>query len=210
MKKSHTILLLSLLLIGSTAKAQFNKPLQSPRNRVNSNEARYNIGLVGGLTTTQWFHFGGTETNYRHSMNISPVAGLYIERMLTNGNSIGLEGLYAMRNTQMSYDVANLPVAINESKDFYRQLDVDYQEVDVQVPFTHYFGRRNLRPFVYAAPRVSIPLSGQMIWQKKEILDYGTPDQHYSETGATIDTVEMNAQNTRQFNVGLVVGGGFL
>ena len=37
-----------------------------------------------------------------------------------------------------------------------------------------------------------------------------TPDQHFSEEGASIDTVEMTAQNTRQFNVGLVAGLGVL
>ena len=63
---------------------------------------------------------------------------------------------------------------------------------------------------MYVAPRVSIPLSGKMVWQKKEILGYGSENQHYSETGNSIDTEEFNAQNTRQFNVGLVLGAGVL
>ena len=49
MKKSHFIILLSLLLMGTTANAQFNKPLQSSSNRVNPNEAKYNIGLIGAM-----------------------------------------------------------------------------------------------------------------------------------------------------------------
>ena len=214
MKKVPFILLLTLLFIGSAANAQFNKPLQSARSHVNSNEAQYNIGLTGGLTTTHWFHFGGTKTSYDQPFNFGITGGLVVEKMLNRNTSIALEGLYAMRNTQLSYEVLNFPVSLGmgpeHNKDFYRQLDIDYQEVDIQVPLTRYLSNGIIRPFVYVAPRVSIPLSGKMVWQKKEILGYGSENQHYSETGNSIDTVEFNAQNTRQFNVGLVLGAGVL
>lgn len=206
MKKPISILLIAFLFIGSTAQAQFRKPLQS-YNRTSTTEARYNLGITGGLTSTYWLHFGGTKTQYQHPFNYGPVAGLVLERMLNNSNSIAIEGLYAMRNTKLNYDVINFPVAINENKDFYRQLTVDYQEVNVQVPLTHYLSQGKIRPYVFVAPRVSVPLSGKMVWQKQEILEYGTENQHYSEN-VTIDTVEMNAQNTRQWNVGLVAGVG--
>ena len=210
MKKPSIITLIFFLTIGITAQAQFNKPLQSARSRVNSNEAIYNIGLEGGLTSTYWVHFGGTRTPYKDPFNIGITGGLIVEKMLNGNNSIAVEGLYAMRNTQLNYEVLNFPVAINENKDYYRQYNADYQEVDIQVPLTHYLSKGVIRPFVYVAPRVSIPLSGKMVWQKKEILEYGTENQHFSEAGATIDTVEFNAQNTRQFNVGLVLGAGLL
>ena len=210
MKKSTIIFLFTLLLLGSTAHAQFRKPLQSASNRVNSMEARYNIGLIGGVTSTYWVHFGGTKTPYSEPFNIGLTGGLAIERMINSTTSIGLEGYYTMRKMQLNYDVLNFPVALNENKDFYRQYDVDYQEINVQIPLTYYFSKSNIRPYVFVAPRASIPLSGKMIWQKKEILNYGTEDQHFSETGATIDTVEMTAQNTRQWNVGLVAGAGVM
>ncbi|MBQ8959001.1 MAG: PorT family protein [Bacteroidales bacterium] len=210
MKKSNIIILLALLLMGTAAHAQFNKPLQSSSNRVNPNEAKYNIGLIGGVTMTQWVHFGGTKTPYNYKFNFGPTAGLTVERMLNKSTSVSLEGLFAMRNTQLNYDVVNFPVALNQNKDYYRQYDVDYQEVNVQVPITFYLSNGNIRPYVFVGPRFSLPLSGKMIWQKKEILNYGTPEQQYSETGATIDTVEMNAQNLRSWNVGLVAGAGVL
>ena len=177
---------------------------------MNSNEAKYNIGIEGGLTSTYWVHFGGTKTPYKAPFNFGITGGLIVERMLNGNTSIALEGLYAMRNTHLNYEVLNFPVAINENKDFYRQFDADYQEVNVQIPLTHYLSKGTIRPFVYVAPRVSIPLSGKMVWQKKEILNYGTENQQYNENGVTIDTVEFNAQNTRQFNVGLVLGAGVL
>jgi len=213
MKKAY-FLILAALLIGTTVQAQYNKALPSSRSQFYSNEAKYNIGLIGGATMTQWLHIGGTKTQYHHPLNFGIVGGLTLERKLQSNLSVGIEGLYAMRNTHLNYEVLNFPVSLGSgpehNKDFYRQLDVTYQEVNVQIPVTYYMGQGNIRPFVYAALRASLPLSGKEIWQKKEILNYGTPDQHYSETGATIDTVEMTAQNMRPWNVGLVAGVGVL
>lgn len=207
MKKLSLILFLSLLLAGNTATAQFRKPLQS-RNTIGSTEARYNIGITGGLTTTYWFHFAGTGTKYHQPFNFGPIGGLVVERMFNSNSSIAVEGLFAMRNTHLDYNVLNFPVAINVNKDFYRQYDVDYMEVAVQVPLTYYFSQGNLRPYVFVAPRFTLPLSGSIEWQKKEIIGYGTENQHYSEEGAVDETVEMSGQNMRRWNVGLVAGAG--
>ena len=208
MKKAYFLILAVLLLVGGTAKAQFNKPLLSSNNRNYSSEARYNVGIIAGATTTHWLHFGGTKTPYNQTLNLGLTGGIVVERILNRSTSIGLEGLYAMRNTQLSYEVINFPTALNQSKDFYRQFNADYQEVNVQVPLTYYFGQANsnIRPYVFVAPRVTVPLGGKLIWQKQEILNYGTEEQQYG--AATIDTVEMTAQNTRQWNVGLVLGTG--
>ena len=209
MKKSIAILTL-LFIFGHFAQAQFRKPLTSASSKVNSSEALYNVGFFCGLTSTYWLHFGGTETKYNQPFNFGLVGGLAVERMLNSSTSVSLEGFYAMRNLQLNYDILNFPIAINQNKDYYRQFDVDYQEVDVQAILTRYLSRGTLRPYVFVGPRFILPLSGKMIWQKKEILDYGTPEQHFSETGVTVDTVEMTAQNTRKFNVGLVAGVGLL
>ena len=211
MKKAYFLTLAIALLFGGTAKAQFNKPLLSSRT-FTSSEAKYNVGIIGGATSTYWLHFGGTKTPYHLPFNFGLTGGIVVERMINKDLSVGIEGLYAMRNTGLNYDVLNFPVSMGlgpeHNKDFYRQLDVDYQEVNVQIPLTYYFGQANsnLRPYIFAAPRVIVPLSGKLIWQKKEILNYGTPDQQYIDS--SVDTVEMNAQNTRQWNVGLVLGAG--
>ena len=210
MKKSTIIILVTLLFIGGTAKAQFRKPLQSASNRVNSSEAKYNIGLSGGLTSTYWVHFGGTKTQYNAPFNFGLIGGLTLERMINGNTSVSLEGYYAMRKTQLNYDVINFPVALNENKDFYRQFDAEYQEVDVQAILTYYLSKGNLRPYVFVGPRVSVPLNGTSVWTKQEILNYGTPEQQISETGGSIDPVTFNGQNARQFNVGLVAGVGLL
>lgn len=199
-----------LFLFGHFAQAQFRKPLQSANSKVNSSEALYNIGLTGGITSTYWLHFGGTHTKYKQPFNLGYTGGLIVERMINGSNSVSLEGYAAKRNVQLNYEIPNFPVAINQNKDYYRQFDASFLEIDVQAILTHYLSKGVLRPYVFAGPRVSVPFMGHMLWQKKEILEYGTPNQHFSETGATIDTVTMNAQNTRQFNVGLVAGVGIL
>lgn len=209
MKKASLILFSALLLIGNTAIAQgrFRKPLQS-QNTIGANEARYNIGITGGLTTTHWLHFGGTKTKYHQPFNFGPIAGLTVERMFNSNSSIAVEGLFAMRNTHLDYNVLNFPVAINVNKDYYRQYDVNYMEVAIQVPLTYYFSQGDFRPYVFVAPRFTLPLSGKMEWQKKEIIDYGTENQHYSEDGAVHETLDMTGQNMRRWNVGLVAGVG--
>lgn len=207
MKKSSLILLLSLLLLGTAAHAQqFKKPLPS-RNKAN-NLARYNVGVTGGLTSTYWVHFGGTGTKYHEPFNFGPIGGLVVERMFNKDLSLSVEGLFAMRNVHMDYNVLNFPVAINVNKDFYRQYDADYMEIDVQVPLTYYFGEGKIRPYAYVAPRFSLPLSGNIKWQKMEILEYGTENEHYNESTATLDTLKMTAQNMRPANIGLVLGVG--
>ena len=210
MKKSSIILLITIFLLGNTALAQFNKPIKSSTSVVGTTEAKYNIGLTGGLNTTYWFHVGGTKTKYHQPFNFGILGGLSVERMLSKNTSISLEGYYAMRNMQLNYEVLNFPDSLNVNNNYYRQLDVDYREINVQAPFTYYLSKSNISPYVFIGPRVSVPLSGQMIWQKKKILNYGTPDQQFSPTGATLDTVTMNAQNTWQWNIGVVAGAGVM
>lgn len=209
MKKTFAILFLLLIMIGH-ATAQYRKPLQSATNKNGYSEARYNIGISGGITSTYWAHFGGTQTHYNAPFNFGLTGGLVIERMFNANSSLSLEGYFAMRNTQLHYDVINFPVALNVNKDYYRQYDAAYQEINVQIPLTYYFGQANsnLRPYIFVAPRFIMPLSGKMVWQKKEILDYGTAEQHYDEDHTSFDTIDMNAQNSRQWNVGLVIGAG--
>ena len=211
MKKTIAILTL-LFIFGHYAQAQFRKPLTSASSKVNSSEALYNIGLIGGLNSTYWLHFGGTETKYNQPFNFGILGGLSVERMLNNNTSVSLEGFYAMRKVQLNYEILDFPISIyaDQNANYYRQFDVDFQEVDVQAILTRYLSRGAFRPYVFVGPRFSLPLSGKMIWQKKEIQGYGTPEQQFIETGATVDTVEMTAQNTRQFNVGLVAGVGLL
>lgn len=214
MKKASFILFLTFVLIGNTAKAQFNKPLQSASSRVNTSEALYNIGISGGLNSTYWLHFGGTKTPYKEPFNFGIMGGLTVERMLNKSMSVSLEGYYSMRNLQLNYEILNFPVSFGlgsvHNKNYYRQLDVDFTEINVQALFTYYLSNSNIRPYVFVGPRVNVPMAGKMIWKKTEILNYGTADQQLNTSGVSIDTVELSAQNTWQWNIGVVGGVGVM
>ena len=208
MKKTIAIIFL-LFIFGHFAQAQFNKPLQSASSKTNSSEAQYNIGIVGGINSTYWFHAGGTKMFYKEPFKFGIVGGLSVERMLNKNTSISLEGYYAMRNLQLNYEILNFPDLLNVNNNYYRQLDVDFQEVNVQALYTYYLSKNAIRPYVFIGPRISVPLSGKMIWQKTKIEEYGTANQHLNENGS-IDTVEMSAQNTWQWNIGMVAGVGVM
>lgn len=209
MKKASFILFLAFVLIGNTANAQFNKPLQSASSRVNTSEALYNIGISGGLNSTYWVHLGGARTPYKEPFNFGILGGLTVERMLNKNMSISLEGFYAMRNMQLNYEIHNFPVSLGmgpqHNKDYYRQLDVDYTEINVQAPFTYYFSNSTIRPYVFFGPRVSVPMSGKMIWKKAEIVN-----GQQSSTWTSVDTVGISAQNMWQWNIGVVGGAGVM
>lgn len=212
MKKASFILFLAFVLIGNTVNAQFNKPLQSASSRVNTSEALYNIGISGGLNSTYWFHAGGTQTKYKYPFNFGISGGLVVERMLNKTSSVSLEGYYAMRNFHLNYEVLNFPIQFptptdDGNRDFYRQLDADFQEVNVQALYTYYFSTSNIRPYVFVGPRVSVPLSGKLHWQKKEILK---ENQQHSNIPDMDTVIEMNAHNTWQWNIGVVGGAGVM
>lgn len=212
MKKAYFLTLVIIFIVGSTAQAQFKKPLQPANSKVNSSEALYNIGLIGGLNSTYWFHAGGTNTKYKYPFNFGISGGLAVERMLNKTSSISIEGYYAMRNLQLNYEVLNFPMQFPTSNDdgnrnFYRQLDVDFQEVNVQAIYTYFFSTSNIRPYVFIGPRVSVPLSGKLHWQKKEILQ---PNQPHSNIPDSDTIIEMSAQNTWQWNIGVVGGAGVM
>jgi hypothetical protein len=213
-KKSNIILLVAIFLFGNAALAQFNKPLQSATNKNGYSEARYNIGISGGITSTYWAHFGGTQTHYNAPFNFGLTGGLVIERMFNANSSLSLEGYFAMRNTQLNYYVLNYPINMGlgpeHNKDYYRQLDAKYQEVNMQVLLTRYFSQGNIRPYAFVAPRVTVPLSGNMVWQRTQVSKYGTANQQLIESTRDIDTVMMTAQNTWQSSLGLVIGGGVM
>lgn len=205
MKKSNILLLAFCIFFNVTAaNAQFNKPIQSSYSRKQSTDANWNIGLTGGLSLTQWLHFGGTHTQYKQPIDksIGYSGGLAIEKKLDEKKSITVEAIYAMRNLELTYDL-NLPGAIDQWNDITKTLDASYTEVIVQTPYTHYLGNPSnsaVTPYVFAAPRVSIPLNGKTLWTKE------------NHTTGTVenDTVDFNSSNYAPFNIGVVAGAGLL
>ena len=213
MKRTTQLILTALLLLGVTVRAQFAKPLPQPKQE--TPEANYSVGIIGGMSATRWVHSGGTETQYEQPYFLySPnapissllghgLAGLVVERKLGDNNSIGIEAFYANRSTMLSHDY-ELPVAIGQDHMYHRQDSILYSEICIQIPLTQYFGSGNIKPYIFIAPRFTMPVSGQMHWQLHPI------EAETSDTRIAVDTatVAMTRDNMRSWNIGAVVGAG--
>lgn len=192
--------------VTAQTKSQFKKPLQAAYSPNASNDATYNIGITAGGTLTEWIHLGGSETHFTQPIpqSIGLIGGVAFEKMIKKNYSIGIEALYAMRQTELSHTLVNYPVGIDQWDDINKRFNVNYTEVAVQAPFSMYFNNTpnaTVRPYIFAAPRVSVPLSGEMRWQR-EYTNGTQPTQN--------DTIAMSKQNFQLFNIGLVLGGGIV
>lgn len=212
MKRTSILIILALCIGCGTTYAQFAKPLPQTHQNAALNEAKYNIGIVGGMSATRWFHFGGTETKYDQpyflfdanklfpSLLGHGLVGLVVERRLGDNNSVGIEALYANRSTMLSYDY-ELPVGIGQNKMFHRQDSLTYSEICLQIPITQYFGNGIIKPYIFIAPRFTLPVAGKMHWQRRPL---ASDPQMAADTA----TVAMTAHNMKPWNVGAVVGAG--
>ena len=224
MKKILLTLFATLLLTIGTSHAQFAKPLPQTHPSNAESQATYNIGIIGGINTTRWFHWGGTVTqseqpiflfdanNAFNSILNHGTAGIVVERMLGEDNSVAIEVLYANRWTRVDWDYKTSEPVANEETDrdnpshlinrhYHRQDSAFYHEINIQVPVTHYFMSKenNLRPFVYIAPRFTLPLSGSVYWYEGQVNSSGNTD-------FSVDTIP--GQAMRKWNVGVALGVG--
>ena len=213
MKKTNLIIMLMamcLISISATAqtKKQYSKPIQPAYSPNASNDAKYNIGITGGGTFTNWIHLGGSGTTFNHPIpqNLGIIGGLTFEKVLNKHSSFGVEALFAMRNVQLSHTVLDLPVAIDQSNDITKIFSANYNEIAIQAPYSYYFNNTpgaTFRPYVFAAPRITVPLSGEMRWEKQYMMND-------SLLRTQFDTVAMSKQNFQIFNVGVVLGAGVM
>lgn len=200
-----------------TANAQFNKPLQSATQRKTSNVAKYNVGISGGLSLTHWIHTGGLENNFEQPITdgLGPVFGVSVERLLNNRMSVSLEGFYAMRKTSLTYNaIKPLAISYGNSSDYQKHFSIEYNQIEIQVPLTYYLSstqNARIKPYVFVAPRISIPLNGTEKMEKQLLDSLGNfqVDDNGNPTSINVQA-DLNKSNFRQFNVGIVGGVGVL
>lgn len=223
MKKALTILFAFLILLAGSVKAQYAKSLPQTHLSGSNSEANYNVGIIGGINATRWFDWGGNFTNYEQpvflldknailpSLLNHGLAGIVVERKLGENNSIGIEALYARRCTNITYDYLSSIAIGHQQSDRtqtinHRQDSVFYHEINVQVPLTHYFlgSESKIRPYVFIAPRFSLPLFGTDYWQKYQVYSGSNLGTINIERG--VDSLP--GQRMRPWNIGAVAGAG--
>ena len=217
---------LTLFALGATAQ-QFKKPVISSRDRGRAGDAQFNVGLVGGGNLTTWLHFHSAEAsdwfleNYKpfdtltHSMGF--FGGIALEHMLTNNFSIGLNAVYAQHNVALRYEDDNFPIRFDEAtqtvvhgtkRNLFR---ARYHAVEAYIPLTFYLtlsGAKNVRPYVYVAPRVSYQLPDSLF----SVHNHMTLETTYLEGDGAVspatETTGFDANTYKTLNVGATVGIG--
>ena len=110
----------ALFSLSATAqKNQFKKAITSPRDHVESSDAKWNVGLVGGGNLTTWFHIHSFASSdwYLKNYNLFDTitsslgyfGGISVERMLRKDLSVGLNVVYAQHNVHLGYKNEEFP-----------------------------------------------------------------------------------------------------
>ena len=228
MKKQHITVFFLLLFLCSTATAQFRKPLTSPRDQIQSSEAKWNVGILGGANLTTWLHFHSLEASDWYLKNYTPFdtitnslgyfAGIGVERKIKSNLSVGLNVVYAQHNIQLSFLNDNFPIEWDAAQaqinygSIVKGFKANYHAIEAYVPFTYYIGlasKRNIVPYVYAAPRVSYVLPDSTA-QMTQTTAYYRNDEDQTLISYSKNTIPFNRSTYRALNVGATIGIGSL
>lgn len=230
MKRITHIVLLSLLIISGNVNAQFAKPL--PNKQDPWAEAQYSIGVIGGISATHWIHLGGTNTDYEQPITTiafdstfltstlnNALAGITVQKKLGDYHAVGLEVMYANRSTTLDNHYT-ISYSLDNDSTIFNYNTIQYSELLVQIPITQYFNNsaKKIRPYLFVAPRVTIPLNGTIAQEKMvfPITENESPlfpqngDQPNNIDDTPIDTSSFafSNRNMRSWNIGAVVGLG--
>ena len=231
--KALFVLTISTLALTASAQ-QFKKPITSPRDRAESSEAKWNVGILGGVDLTTWLHFNSREASNWYLKNyqlfdtitnsMSYFGGIGVERMLKSNLSVGLNVVYAQHKVKLGFLDNHFPYQWDTQNDtiLYGQIvksfTANYHNIEAYVPLTYYIdlaSTKNIKPYVYFAPRISYVLpikQSQMTYSASYLDTIGAPIIN----PITHDTMVMNTQvpfnrsTYRKLNVGGTIGVGSL
>ncbi len=215
MNKRNLLAICLLTLISISASAQFRKPLTSPRDRVQSSEARLNVGLLGGGNLTTWLHFDRPEASSWYLANYKPnmmnslgfFGGIAIEYMTGLNHSLGLNVIYTQRNMALRYTNEKFPLGIENWVRREYALNAYYPTIEAYVPFTLYYplnSKRTVMPYVFLAPRVSYILNGGGMKYSYTNLNIETLDT----ISSAVSQAAISDSTYRMLNVGATLGLG--
>ena len=218
----------SFVLLTLTATAQFKKPLTSPRDQIQSSEAKWNVGILGGGNLTTWLHFHSFEASHWYLKNYRPFdtitnslgyfGGICAEYKLKNNFSVGLNVVYAQHNIQLGFVDDHFPIEFDASQSqinygrIVKGFKTSYRAIEAYVPFTYYIGlasKSNIVPYVYAAPRLSYILPDTTT-RMNYTNTYYRNDENNTLISSSNYSVPFNRSTYRYFNLGATVGVGSL
>jgi hypothetical protein len=177
MKKQHILLSCLLVFICSTATAQFNKALPNMRGNGQVNDAKVNVGLLGGGNLTHWQHFNSAQASdwylaaYKPKLRFGYFGGIAVEYMWKSDLSFGLNVIYEQHNVGLNYLNESFPTAFNYHITRNYDFTAAYNSIEAYIPVTYYIstGYKNLKPYFFLAPRFSYILGGTMEYIRTDI-----------------------------------------
>ena len=228
MKKQHIILTCLLVLICGTTTAQFNKALPNMRCNGQVNDAKINVGLLGGGNFTHWQHFVSSQASdwylaaYKPTLRFGYFGGIAVEYMWKNDLSLGLNVIYEQHNAGLKYLNEHFPTALNQYIKRNYDFTADYNSIEAYIPVTYYIstGSKNLKPYFFVAPRFSYILGGTMEYtrtdtdQTGQVINTQTSTTEFSEISYASYYGPINLFNNEyelnlgMLNIGLMAGVG--
>lgn len=219
-----SVFALFTLSVTAQKNQQFKKAITSPRDHVESSDAKWNVGLVGGGNLTTWIHIHSFASSdwYLKNYNLFDTitnslgyfGGISVERMLRKDLSVALNVVYAQHNVHLGFVNNEFPFQwdpVNQQVVYGRitkGLKATYRAIEAYVPITYYIGlasKSSIAPYVYVAPRLSYILP-----DSSAIMTYITTKQLENTVISTNNSVSFNRSTYRLFNVGATVGVGSL
>ena len=187
----------ALLTFTATAQKnkQFRKAISSPRDHIESSDAKWNVGILGGGNLTTWLHFHSYAAsdwylkNYKifdgFTNSLGYFGGIGVERMLRKDLSVGLNAIYAKHNIQLAFVDDQFPYQWDPvtQQVVYGQImkgfKASYSTVEVYLPVTYYIGlasKSSIVPYAYVEPRFShiLPLSSNYMFNVGATLGIGS------------------------------------
>lgn len=213
MRKISIILALTLATSFSLqVNAQrFNRALSS--QQIVMDYSKWNIGVKGGLLINDqiWSNLHVP----KHTYHFGPIGGLVVEYCpnphdypLGGHFTIGLEALYAIRGTNMTYDHVFL-TSYSQTGYTKNEYHSTLNCLEGRIPFTFYFSvQENLKPYLVVAPTVTYVMGGSINW-KKQYITWPTEGGDLADSKTVYEaTADVGRANMRNLDVGIDVGAG--
>lgn len=218
----------ALLTLTATAQKnkQFKKPLTSPRDQIQSSEAKWNVGILGGGNLTTWLHFHSPQSTNWYLKNytlfdtitnsLGYFGGIGAEYKVTRNLSVGLNVVYAQHSIQLGFVNDHFPIQWDENGQqinygrIVKGYKSKYHCIEAYVPVTYYIGlasNKSVVPYVFAAPRISYVLpdtTARMVYTNS----YYKNDANNTLISSSVNSVPYNRSTYRLFNVGATLGVG--
>lgn len=203
----HLVLSVMLVMLATTAFAQFRKALPTGRSVGQQRDAAVNVGVLGGTNFTYWYHPAHPMASdwylngYQPQFRLGYFGGIAMELMLSNSFSVGLNAVYNQHQLRMQYVNDHFPSHWDASQNqvvFIQRaytLEADYRNVELYLPLTYYITlplSKTVKPYLYVAPRASYTLDGQISLSKADRFPTDPQPDPVVTTSSFADTLRFN------------------